>query len=295
MTATETADSRWRIEFAAELVRQYAPPDAVKMIVLGGSPSRGRSDQYSDLDIVVYWDAIDLQWLEGNPLRGLQCDNRVMRAMGDGTCLESYYFGPLKADFGHLTLDLWEREVGDVIERHEIAPDKQGSLAGFLPSIPLLGAPLAELWKRRIAQYPDQLAERMVRGHLRFFVRGCLLGQGLERGDLVFFHDGLCRMLKNLLAILAGLNRKYFNEEDPRWLADELAQMPIRPKDAWERMKTVLTADGPTAVAELEALITEVVDLVAVHMPQVDLRGARRWTELALLPCYERPALRYSD
>ena len=31
--------------------------------------------------------------------------------------LESQYFGELKADFGHITLDVWKETVEDVIER----------------------------------------------------------------------------------------------------------------------------------------------------------------------------------
>ncbi|MCP4421852.1 MAG: hypothetical protein GY805_35005 [Chloroflexi bacterium] len=48
--------SRWRIELAQELAIHYKQHEQIKMIVLGGSPSRGLSNKYSDLDVIVYWD-----------------------------------------------------------------------------------------------------------------------------------------------------------------------------------------------------------------------------------------------
>ena len=44
--------SRWRIEFAEALATHYSQHQQIKMIVLGGSPARGLSDRYSDLDVI---------------------------------------------------------------------------------------------------------------------------------------------------------------------------------------------------------------------------------------------------
>lgn len=68
--------SRWRVEFAKKLVRCYALRPGIKMILLGGSPSRGISDEYSDLDIVMYWNRLDAKFIKSRPLVGLAAISR---------------------------------------------------------------------------------------------------------------------------------------------------------------------------------------------------------------------------
>jgi hypothetical protein len=288
---TSTA-SEWRIELAAELAPTYAARDGIELIVLGGSPTRGLADAFSDLDIVVYWDEIDVPWIERVPLADTAGERKALRQMGTGDVyLEQYYFGPLKVDFGHVTLGLWQEIVESVVERHETDASAQKTLAGFLAGIPLHGQPLYEQWTRRIGVYPPPLAVKMVREHLRFIVRGCLLNQGYRRGDLLFYVDGLCQMLKNLLGIWAGLNRVYLSTAEPRWLADELQRMEILPDDAWRRMQAVLTGRAEEAVEMLDRLIIDTLDLVDEHMPEVDVARARRFYLLEVEACAAKPSL----
>jgi len=262
------------------------------MIVLGGSPVKGLSDSYSDLDIVVYWNEIDLPWLEQIPLGGLRCRRELLRKMSEeGIYLESYYFDNLKVDFGHVTLDVWGQLSDDVIKRLDTDPDKQGTLRGFLEAKPLYGEELFEVWKHRLSVYPDELAHKVVKRYARFYHRGVLQHQGLDRDDLLFFYHGLCWILKNLLGILAGLNKVYFSPSESRWIAYELSRMPIRPQNAWERMKSVFDVDRSKATGILEDLIDDVLDLVAEHMPEVDLSTIRHRFNLIVKPTHSKPKL----
>jgi hypothetical protein len=288
-----TKASLWRIEFARELIRHYVPHEGIRMAVLGGSPSKGLADEYSDLDIIVYWDEIDVEWLEGDPLADVECERRYFRKMGDADVyLESQYFGALKADFGHLTMAVWEEMVAGVLERFEVDQSTLGSHAGFLTSIPLYGDPLVDEWKDRVSHYPDELASRIVKQHRRFFVPGYLANQAYKRGDVIAYYDGLCLMLKNLITILAGLNRIYMSVEEPRWIAYYLDRMTIKPDKAWERMKSVLTAEGCGGVEILEGLTSDVLALVEEHMPEFKDGYPDRRLSMAVGPQSERPEIR---
>ncbi len=283
--------SEWRIGLAQEASRLYAALEGVEMIVLGGSPSRGLSDAWSDLDIVVYWDARESIRLEPQPLGQAGLERRMLRKTSeDGTFLESYYLGGLKLDFGHLPLGLWERWVGDAVERFETAGWLHKSIAGFLDSIPLHNPGLAEEWKRRASVYPDKLARKMVAGNLGFFQRGVLDHQGLERGDVLYFYDGLCVMMKKILGILAGLNRIYFSADEPRWIEYELGRMRIKPRDAWARMKSALEGDRTRAAGIVEDLVAETLELIAAHMPDLDVSRLRKLYPMPITACESRPA-----
>lgn len=168
-----TEASVWRVEFARELAGYYKDREGIRMIVLGGSASRGEADAYSDLDIVVYWDAIDRDFIDAEPLKGLKC-RRAYTTGNEQFGLESYYFGSLKADFGHVTMDAWNEIVDGVIVKHEADPGSMHSFDGFLGSIALHGEELVEEWKAKMREFPPELATDMVRRHMRLYVPGYL-------------------------------------------------------------------------------------------------------------------------
>jgi predicted nucleotidyltransferase len=174
MTRRRNQASRWRIELARELVRFYIPNEGIRMIVLGGSPSRGLSDAYSDLDIVVYWDRIDVPWLEAIPLKDLDGRRELFKEMGEGVYLESYYFGTLKVDFGHASLDSWKRWTDEVLVKHDTDPELHGMIGGFLESVPLQGEECFHEWRERLSAYPDELARKAVEKNAIFYNRGVL-------------------------------------------------------------------------------------------------------------------------
>jgi hypothetical protein len=290
MTQRLSPASRWRTELAATLSKAYGERDPVKMIVLGGSPARNMSDAYSDLDIVVYWDEIDYTWLEKIPLRELNCRRELMRKADDEkSCLESYYFDTLKVDFGHLTFEMWEQLTDDVTKRFSTDPDMHGTIEGFLASKALYGGKLVEEWKGRLSVYPDELAREVVKRYALFFHRGVLDHQALDRGDIFYFYFGLCKMLQNLIGVLAGLNRIYLSPEEPRWTEYELSRMRLRPEDAWNRVKSIFEVDRAKATGILEGLIDDVFDLVQKHMPDVDVSMRRHRFNLTVKPTDSPP------
>ncbi|MBN2056221.1 hypothetical protein JW905_14950 [bacterium] len=286
----ENSAGRWRIEFARQVAWYYSGHEGIRMILLGGSPSRGLSDDYSDLDVVVYWEAIDLPWLEQRPLDTAGGDFVMLHKMGDARMLlEEYYFADLKVDLGHATLGLWDEWVTKVVDNHDPNPHLQKSLQGFIEAIPLHGEAAHRRWCDRILPYPRQLAVNTVRTNLRFFTRGCLLHQGLERGDMLFFFDGMCMMMKHLVAVYGGLNMMYLSTIEPRWIEFELSRMIIKPAQVWERMKTILTLADATSIKLLDELVDETLDLVDVHMPEHDTSRLRKMLKLEVKACPEPP------
>jgi hypothetical protein len=282
--------SQWRVDFARDIAARYASHTGVCMIALGGSAARGLADAYSDMDMAVYWDGLDLQWLAEPPLGPIGGERFIYRLLfDDQVVVEQYQIGEAKLDVAHFALAWWDAAVADVLERADMTPDKQEVLDGFLSAIPFYGQPLYEQWRARIAAYPDELARKMIQQHLAFSPGWVLEQHGLARGDLLSFYAMLCEMIQNLLGVLAGLNRLYLSMEKPKRSADLLGRMPIAPRDAAARMQAILTIDRRQAVAELSDLIAEVLDLVEQHKPAVDTTRTRMIQRMPPRPCYEQP------
>jgi len=293
MGKTLNAASQWRIELAEALAGHYSAQPHVKMIVLGGSPSRGLSDRYSDLDVIVYWDTIDFDWLQTPALESVGATRKYLRRADTMTALETYYFDTLKVDFAHMTLSLWQEWADDLQVRFDTTGYKQKSVAGFLDAVVLHGDSLYHEWHARLSVYPEELAYNVVKENMRFFVKGCLLHQGLERDEILFFYDGTSLMLKRVLAILGGLNRVYFSIDEPRWIAHDLeGKMPVRPPHTWERILEILNGDRQQALVRLYELIYDVLHLVEEYMPTIDVASIReRMQALAVHGCDTKPNL----
>ncbi len=281
--------SAWRIELAGRISEVYSTHDGIKMIALGGSPPRGLSDSYSDLDIIVYWDRIDEEWLETVPLGPKGRERFDLRRMGPDVFLETYYFDTLKVDVAHCTIDSWEKWTDSVIREFQPEASMIKSIGGFIEAEALYGEELYEEWREKLSVYPKELAEKTVRRYMGFIQRGVLMHQGLERGDIIFVYDGICAMLKNILGILGGLNRLYYAPDEPRWVEVALEDMQIKPALAWERMRKIFDVGPTEGISILEEMLEEILDLIDEHAPDIDTSRLRRGYNQAVRACETRP------
>jgi len=284
-------DFSWHLELARDVAAHYASRSGVAFIILGGSAARGETDAWSDLDILVYWDAPDPAWLETPPLEQAGARRFTWRVtFPDEVWLEQYLIGAQKIDVAHCSLAWWEQIVAEVVDQADPTDWKQGTVGGFLDSVALHGAAGHERWRRRIAHHPDALARHMVESHLFFYPPWVIENQGLARGDLFAFHDVMMEAIRNLLAVWAGLSRVYFAKEKLKRPGRAAERMAVRPRDAGARIDALFTLPRERVPAALGALITETLDLVDVHRPDVDTARARRVFAMTLDPCTGRPA-----
>ena len=266
------------------------------MICLGGSPTRGISDAYSDLDIVVYWDEMDEEWIGGEPLKqAIGLERTDLMTTGPGSFIESYHLDGLKVDFGHGTMEMWEQWTSALLEEINADPGLIGMVGGFLDSIPFYGEDLCNEWKAKLTDYPDDLVKEVIKRNIGFYVRGYLIHQCLDRGDLLAYHDGMCAMIKRLVSITAALNRRYYSAAEPRWLDYELGRMKIRPDGMTpDNIGWMLQNPGEEAEAMLYEMMDQILDLIREQFPgmreKVEHRK-KRMAGLAVRSCERRPSL----
>ena len=288
--------SKWRIELSRELSLHYSIHPEVRMICLGGSPTKGLSDAYSDLDIVVYWNELDEDWIEAEPLKkAVGLERTDLLSMAPGSFIESYHVDGLKIDFGHGTMKTWKEWTSSLLEELNADPGLIGMVGGFLDSIPFYGEVLCSEWKNRLRNYPDDLAREVIKRNIGFFVGGYLVHQCLERGDYLAYQDGMCTMLKRLISITAALNRRYYSAEEPRWLNFEISRMKIRPRKlTCSSVRWMLDNPGIESETMLYDLLDDVLTLIQEQFPDLEDKIAnrrKRMSKLAVKPCESRPAI----
>ena len=113
-------------------------------------------------------------------------------------------------------------------------------LRGVQESIVLFGGELYEPIRARVADYPDSLRRAMVERHLSFMPSWIYDGMGRDRGDLVVFYEYVLGTMRNIVGVLAGLNRVYVAPDKLKRVGAVVGRMEIAPPDAAARLERLL-------------------------------------------------------
>jgi hypothetical protein len=95
------------------------------------------------------------------------------------------------------------------------------------------------------------------------------------RDDQLALYEVFCRVERQVLGALLGLNRIYLPNPSFKHMDDLIASMTLTPPDLAARLKASFHLPPPEGVRQLHAVCEEVLDLVAAHMPAVDTAAHR--------------------
>ena len=278
---TLNAASAWRRSLAESVAPAYAALPDVRAVLLAGSVARGWADRFSDVEMTVFWDSPPSD------------DARMAAAAQVGTLVNLYpcddenaewsddvYVAGVEFQISHRLVDATEQWLADVVESYDTALVKQDLIAIIQYALPLHGDDLVTQWRATVADYPDALAEAMVREHLGFRSRWARQKM-LYRDDRLLLYDDFVQAEKAILLSLMGLNRVYLPHLGFRWLDRLAASLTLAPPDLAARLADVFRLPPAAAVATLDALIDATIALVETHLPQVDALAARADFETA--------------
>ena len=270
---------------ASEYLRDLARPIAAAYIahtpalgaVLVGSASTGESDEYSDIDIGLQYNALptdeQLDAARAQMIRELGAQQFPGPAGSDW-----YRISGVDCQVGLVTLDVLHRHLDRALSPDFLEGD-QRALSGWLHAIALYGDDVIEQLRARVAIYPEELARATVRRYLRFPFWGSP-DFFAARDAALQFHQAAIEGCLHVLGVLAGLNRQYYSTfwfKRQRTFAEALTFKPADLPNRIDRVLANLSGDPAAAASELEGLVTETVALVEQHMPEIDVTQAKRF------------------
>ena len=252
--------------------------------MLGGSVAQGVADRWSDIDTVVYWDTIDRDWLE-TP-RAAEGGSRFtwVEHYPGNACLEQYRFGTVKADVAHVRLGWLDELIDGTLSGDSFDTTSLDVLRGLRESIVLFGEERYEPLRARTLDFPDSLRRALVEAHLKFTPSWIYDGMGRDRGDLVVFYEYVLATMRNVVGVLAGLNRVYVAPEKLKRVGAVVSRMELTPPDAAARLDALLDLPRERVRPELDDLVGATLELVDVHLPEVDTTRARELWSLPAEP-----------
>jgi hypothetical protein len=277
--------SQYLLGLAKRNAGAYISLPQTRALIVTGSAAEGMSDFYSDIDTIIYYDELPSEEaLQVACQQNQGEDRRVIGERETGSLFESYWVHGVECQFAHGTVAGWEHEIAQVLEQLDVTSQIQKALSGMQEAIPLYGEPLIRQWQSRLANYPDALAEAMVKHFLTFFPVWGFQHYFTARDALWWLHQVIVESEEHILGVLSGLNHLYFSSFQFKRMHHFIQHMHIAPANLAARLDALLYAEPTAAIPQLQELVRETVALVEQHMPQIDTTAVRKSLEFEHQP-----------
>jgi hypothetical protein len=279
-------ESRYLMILSERIAAAYVDRVHPSASLLAGSAAIGDSDAYPDVDLIVYHVQLpsDEELASARKTAGVEEILFVGGDRGMGRYQETYRVQGIECQIGHVTTDVWERDLAHVLEDFDAMSPIQKAIDGLLQGRPLFGTELIGRWQERARAYPDGLTRAMVLAHLRFVPIWRFQDRLRARDALSWYYQILVETSHNLLAVLAGINRLYYSPVEFKRMHAFVSRMSIAPDQLAERLDALFGTDPALAVADLERLVAETVALVQAQLPEVDVTDVHKWLEIRERP-----------
>jgi len=277
MNSTTSPESLYLRTLAQRISTPYVQLPTAQAAMLFGSAAEGLSDQYSDIDMAIYYAALPPEEVL-TLARQQNGGSERLWLLGDpqsGSFIEAYAVKGVECQIVHTTVADWEQNIDTVLRELDVETPLQKALEGVLQGIPLYGAALIERWKAMVTAYPDALAQKMVEHYLRFAPLWLLQERIAGRDATLWRTQMFVESGHHLLAVLAGLNRVYFSAFQFKRMQHFAERLVLKPSNFAARLESCFTQEPRAAINELTLLISETVSLVEQHMPTVDTSRIR--------------------
>jgi hypothetical protein len=280
---SERAERAGMLDLAERCAADLAAWPSVRAILLTGSLAGGRVDTASDIDLIVYHEALpDPDTQEAMKQAALDSGGGIYgHDPVKGLSLYHFIEG-IKVDQGHGLLADTAGLVETLATEPSLDETAQHIVAtGIVLGRALHGEAIIAAWKERLDPPPAEFCIELVRNNLRFPPLALLRDMGARRGDLAFTYELILDCLGRLQKVYCGLNRSW-PPGKLKGMAGTLAGLERLPSQAAERMDRLWSMEPEAAALALDALIGESLDLVDALLPTVDTAAARARRDLPL-------------
>lgn len=264
------------LKLLAEKVSEvYAQNSKIEAVLLGGSVSRKWNDEHSDIELFLFWKEPPTNEDRKNPIQTVKGKIIDFHPFEDEEWSETYVAHGVKFEISSFLTSTIKKILNAVVVDFDIDFDKQCLAAAVHDGIPLYGINLLTELKNKVKDYPKELSIEMIKKHIDFGNRWNNRDALLERQDWLMLYSVIVSVQTNLMAILFGLNRQYVHHPAFKWQRRSLETMTKIPKDAYQRLSSILLGHPRDGINEMEKIIEEVFQLITNEYPLLNLSDAR--------------------
>lgn len=263
--------SAWRIELARQLAKELIPFDGIHAIVVAGSVARDFADEYSDIEVPIFWDHLPSDDTRKSIVQALKAE--FLSGYDGPSNEDQLLLAGVQMDLWHITVAHQEDVIEGVLTTHRTDLESLNALDTIRCCVPLYGDVLVARWKAQAHEYPPEVAGSIIQDRLRSF-RLDQLSVCAERNDPSGFYSELTHLQREAFLVLLALNRSYFPTF--KWLHQCLATLPRKPKSIIGVFRDAFSKPPSEATADMHSVLQDTIQLVQESYPELDTAPALR-------------------
>ena len=227
------------------------------------------ADKYSDLEICLTWKEKISEIERKKLLTSLKIEIHNIETWEDSSSpfSEAHYYKKFQIDFVHLTKNIVDNTIQDVLKNFDRNNDKSNMLETFQSCIPLHGKSYIEKIRKRIELYPKELAIKRIQFYSeKFFIVDVALQ--IERKNWIFVYRNFGGYLIRIYHVIEAINKQY--HLGTKHMSASLKKMKILPKDIINIYENLDNLPAEFIWKEIERIKYETIDLVNIYFPSID-------------------------
>jgi hypothetical protein len=271
-------EAQRRVDIAQRVADAHRGLDDGSLLsFVSGSTVEDLVDERSDVDMSVVFAALPAEALLREACRRVGSD--WIWTIGDfanGGAVVAFHVDGIEVQIGYSTTSKLREDLDDLLVRHNPDTPIHKLAEGVLKARALAGAGQLAALQASLAAFPPALGLAMIRHGLAAPMPWRIVPQLLLRDAGLWLRELQVDACYRLLWMLCGLNGRYFTNFQVKRQGRLGSLLRLAPADLGARIDSLLAAPHRQAFAQLHALEGEVLDLLAVHRPEVDLAAARQ-------------------
>lgn len=259
---------KWRMELAkriCEKIRSVEGTKGIRAIIVGGSVARGYADEYSDIEIPIFWEELPNENLRKLIIKELNAEffypyNHEARE-------DNIIINDFRIDLWHITLEQEEEVIKSVIKDFEIDFGSSNAIDTIRTCIPMFGEEIISSWKAKAKEYPRQIAINNISKALQS-IDGRQAELYLQRENSTLLFEHIANLQKSIFIILLALNKEYFPTF--KWMYKSLQSFKIKPDNVEQRFRDVFKYPIKEAFENILTIMFDTLDMINKMYPEIN-------------------------
>jgi hypothetical protein len=238
---------------------------------VAGSVARNYADEYSDLELAIFWDSLPDDTQRHAIVNTLHAS--FLHTFDGPSAEDQLLINGIQVDLWHISLADEDAIIKAVLEGRNLDLGSLNAMDTVRACIPLYGHEIIEKWKKQAQAFPEGLAKQIIQDHISSF-RMAELFILAARDNPTAFYGQLSYLHQEIFLVLLALNQSYFPTF--KWLFRVLDTLQVKPENIDWRLRQVFKLPYLEAIADTKRILEETLELVGLQFPHVDTTQVRR-------------------
>ncbi len=192
-----------------------------------------------------------------------------------GSFVVAFHLAGIEVQIAYATHARLAEQLDEVLVRHQPDTPLHKLAEGLAKAEPLVGAAALSALQARLKVFPPPLRLAMARHWLQAATPWKAMNNVVHRDAALWAREIQVEAGYRLCGLLAAVNERWFTRFQFKRLHRFAALLRQAPPGFADRLEALLAAPPLEAARQLHALEGEVLDLVALHLPEVDVSAAQ--------------------